>query len=121
MIKKSAECNCPADYEGKRCGEVSYSTGKLGAVRDFQLRHDAIVYIGEFSAIAWAEGAGEYLTDCISIFEEYGWNWSYHAFREFTGWSVEHESDRPGSYRPSPDNPRKRALLDGFRRPKGHE
>ena len=28
--KKSAECNCPADYEGKRCGEVSYSTGKLG-------------------------------------------------------------------------------------------
>ena len=28
--KKSAGRNSPADYEGKRCSAVSYSTGKLG-------------------------------------------------------------------------------------------
>ena len=28
--KKSVGRNSPADYEGKRCSAVSYSTGKLG-------------------------------------------------------------------------------------------
>ena len=88
----------------------------LAPVRAFERRHGAKIYVGEFSVVAWAEGADRYLRDCIEVFEEYGWGWSYHAFREFAGWSVEHESDRPGSYRPSSDNPRKRVLLDGFRR-----
>lgn len=70
---------------------------------------------GELS-FAWAEGAGEYLTDCISLFEEYGWNWSYHAFREWSGWSVEHVCDGPNKpFTYNLDNPRRRALLDGLR------
>ena len=90
----------------------------LQAVRDFQLRHDAIVYIGEFSAIAWAEGAGEYLTDCISLFEEYGWSWSYHALREWSGWSVEHVCEGPNHpFVYNPDNPRWTALRRAFRAP----
>ena len=88
----------------------------LKPVRDFQARHGARIYVGEFSAIAWAEGAADYLRDCIDLFEEEGWDWTYHAFREWTGWSVEHEAEKPGAQRPSFDNPRKRALLDGFRR-----
>ena len=88
----------------------------LHPVREFQRRHDAIIYVGEFSAIAWADGAGRYLSDCISLFEEYGWDWTYHAFREWNGWSVEHEWTGHGRrMRPSDDNPRKRALLNGFR------
>ena len=87
---------------------------KLAPVRDFQLRHGARIYVGEFSAIAWAEDAGDYLRDCISLFEEYGWDWTYHAFDEFEGWSIEHEADEPWQLRPSADNPRKRALLDAF-------
>ena len=87
----------------------------LQPVLDFQRRHQAIVYIGEFSAVAWAEGADAYLTDCISLFEEYGWHWTYHAFREWQGWSVEHEATAWRKHRPSDDNPRKRALLNGFR------
>lgn len=87
----------------------------LQPVLDFQRRHDAKIYIGEFSAIAWAQGPEAYLRDCISLFEEYGWDWTYHAFREWNGWSVEHEAKEPHKFAPSSDNPRKRALLDGFR------
>ncbi len=89
---------------------------KLAPVREFQLRHGARIYVGEFSAIAWADGAGEYLRDCISLFEEYGWDWTFHAFDEFEGWSIEHESDLPFEFRPSAENPRKQALLEGLGR-----
>ena len=88
--------------------------GALEPVRDFQRRHGAKIYCGEFSAIAWAPGAGQYLRDCIAIFEEYGWDWTYHAFREWKGWSVEHEGPDAHHLAPSSDNPRKRALLEGF-------
>ena len=84
-------------------------------MRKFQLEHGAKIYIGEFSAIAWAEGADRYLADCISIFEEYGWDWTYHAFREWPGWSVEHEGTGPSDMRPSADTLRKRVLLRAFR------
>ena len=94
----------------------SYLRRQLQQVRDFQLRHDARIYIGEFSAIAWAEGADQYLRDCISVFEEYGWDWTYHAFREWSGWSVEHSCSAPGeAFVPSGENLRLRALKDGFR------
>ena len=89
---------------------------ELEPVREFQLKHKARIYIGEFSAVVWAPGAENYLRDAISLFEEYGWDWSYHAFREWAGWSVEHEAQDEKNIRPSADNPRKRALLDGFRR-----
>ena len=94
---------------------------ELAPVRDFQLRHGARIYVGEFSAISWAPGADQYLRDCIEIFEEYGWDWSYHAFREYDGWSVEKEwrgvkENGWDRFAPSDDNPRKRALLDGLRR-----
>ena len=90
--------------------------GALRPVREFQLRHGARIYCGEFSAVAWASGAEEYLRDCIDLFEEYGWDWTYHAFREWPGWSVEHEGSDAEHLVPSADNPRKRALLDGLRR-----
>ncbi len=31
--------------------------------------------------------------DVIDIFEENGWDWTYHAFREWSGWSVEYGND----------------------------
>ncbi len=83
----------------------------LGPVREFQLKYDAKIYVGEFSAIRWAPGGAQYLEDCLSLFEEYGWDWSYHAFREWSGWSVEHTSDR-NNPDPSPvDTDRKKVLI----------
>jgi hypothetical protein len=50
------------------------------------------VFVGEFSCVRWAPGdtAVNYLRDAIDLFEEYGWDWTYHAFREWPGWSLEH-------------------------------
>ena len=59
-------------------------------MRDFQLAYNVPIYIGEFSAIRWGKGSDQYLKDVTDIFEEYGWDWSYHAFREWSGWSLEH-------------------------------
>ncbi len=63
---------------------------QLQPVRDFQLAYNVPIYIGEFSAIRWGKGADHYLSDVTALFEEYGWDWSYHAFREWSGWSLEH-------------------------------
>ncbi len=90
----------------------------LRPVREFQLRHNARIYAGEFSAVIWAPGAERYLSDCIEIFEEYGWDWTYHAFREWNGWSLEHEGKDRGSMRSSPDNPRKQIMLKAFEKNK---
>ena len=86
----------------------------LRPVIEFSRRHNARIYVGEFSAIAWAEGAENYLRDCIELFAEYGWDWTYHAFREWKGWSIEHEGPDISHMAPSADNPRRRVLLEGF-------
>ncbi len=87
----------------------------MASVREFQLKHKAKIFCGEFSAIIWAPGAEQYLRDCIDLFEEYGWEWTYHAFREWNGWSMEHRADSAsGKVVPSADNGRKQALLSGF-------
>ena len=91
----------------------------LAPVIDFQRRHGCRIYVGEFSAVSWAPGAEAYIGDCISLFEELGWDWTYHAFREFPGWSVEREPVSRGmrdeDFRPSADNPRMRVLKRGLR------
>jgi hypothetical protein len=52
------------------------------------------IYIGEFSCVRWApsNSAYNYIRDCIEIFEEYNWDYDYHSFRTWNGWSVEHSS-----------------------------
>ena len=92
----------------------TYLRQKLEKVREFQLKHDARIFAGEFSAIAWAEGAEKWMDDAISIFSEYGWDWTYHAYGEFEGWSVEHSAERPYEFRPNESTPRKTALLNGL-------
>jgi endoglucanase len=87
----------------------------LEPVREFQLAYNVHIYAGEFSAIRWAPGdsAHQYLKAAIELFEEYGWDWSYHAFREWDGWSVEHGSD-PNDHTPSPQPTDRQKLLLGW-------
>jgi len=89
----------------------------LQPVRDFQLRYHVPVYVGEFSAIRWAPGAAQYLDDCIDIFEKYGWNWTYHAYREWNGWDIEYEngtSKNDSPHKALKDTDRKKVLLKWF-------
>lgn len=72
----------------------------FSAVRRFQQQYHARILIGEFGVIRWAGNGGQWLDDTIDIMEEYGWDWCYHAFREWHGWSLEH-SDNPHDNAPS--------------------
>ncbi len=107
----------PATYPGE-CGGKKWDKEALREVlqpvREFQLAYNVHIYAGEFSAIRWAPGAAQYLSDCIDIFEEYGWDWTYHAYREWDGWSLEHGSD-PDNHEPTAEpSDRKELLLEWF-------
>jgi endoglucanase len=67
---------------------------ELQHVIDFQRKWGARIYVGEFSAVRWAPGAYNYLKDITDVFEANGWDWTYHAFREYLGWSVELNDDK---------------------------
>ena len=87
---------------------------QLAPVRAFQQKHHVRILVGEFSAICWAPGAEQYLEDLSDIFNEYGWDWCYMAFRAWGGWSVEHQEREIGTrwdFVASPSNPRKSAVL----------
>jgi len=106
-------------YPGK-IGETTWDKEQLrkvlAPVREFQLAYNVHIYLGEFSAIRWAPGAAAYLGDCIELFEEYGWDWTYHAYREWDGWSVEHGSDRNDRRPTAEPTDRKELLLSWFAR-----
>ncbi len=105
----------PGEIEGRQWNRQALRR-VLEPVREFQLAYNVHIYVGEFSAIRWAPGAVDYLRDCIELFEEYGWDWTYHAYREWDGWSVEHGSNRDDR-RPSPEpTDRMRLLWEWFGR-----
>jgi hypothetical protein len=65
--------------------------------------------------VRWAnqKSAIRWLTDFTRLIEEYGWDWSYHAYQEFHGWSVEY-SDSLGDMRTPLETDRKALLLSYF-------
>ena len=91
------------DFSKQRAGHlIAYPGGGrdkawvrtvMDPARRFQTKWGARIYVGEFGVIRFAPGAAQYLEDILSIFEEYGWDWSYHAFREWYNWSAEHSDD----------------------------
>ena len=88
----------------------------LEPVRNWQRDCGVQIYIGEFSAIRWApdNSAYRYLKDCINLFEEFGWDWSYHAFREWNGWSVEHGPDKEDAAPSKTPTDREKLLRDWY-------
>ncbi|MDD4268183.1 MAG: cellulase family glycosylhydrolase [Pirellulales bacterium] len=83
---------------------------------DYQRDYGVQIYIGEFSAIRWAPGssAHDYLRDVIEVMEENGWDWAYHAFREWDGWSVEHGPDKQSRARSEQPTDRQKLLMHWF-------
>ena len=83
-------------------------------VVDFQRATGTHIYIGEFSAIRWAPdgSAQRWLRDVIDLMEEQEWDWAYHAFREWDGWSVEHGPDKGDRKRSATRTDREQLLRD---------
>lgn len=121
----------PGDYthqlDRDKAHYLSYPTEKwnktylkerlLDRVVRYQKATNAKIFVGEFSCPRWAPGAETYLRDVTELMEEFGWSWTYHAFRESDMWSVEHNTD-PHDKKAYPDmmNPRKQVLLDAFQK-----
>ena len=96
----------PGEIDGRMWDKQQLEEALQPAI-EFQQTYNVHMYIGEFSAIRWApdNSAYRYLKDVIDILESHDWDWSYHAFREWDGWSVEHGADRQNRRR-SVDYPR---------------
>lgn len=106
--------NYPGIINGKMW-DKSALNASLKTIDDFLGQYPVPYYIGEFSTIRWAPGAEQYLTDVIGLFEQRGWSWSYHAFREYHGWSLEHDEqfwkcDMPHPKRMEETNQRAKAV-----------
>lgn len=64
----------------------------LAPVIRFHQRYGVPVYVGEFSAVRWAPGSGQYLRDLVSIFDANGWGWAYFSMGGFNGWDPRYDS-----------------------------
>lgn len=108
----------PITYPGRIAGALCDKAAlekSVGPAIDFARRYRVHLYVGEFSAIRWAPGAEKYLDDLIRIFEAHGWDWSYHAFREWEGWSVEYGPDQNDHHPAAQPTARQKVLLKWLR------
>jgi aryl-phospho-beta-D-glucosidase BglC (GH1 family) len=107
----------PGQIDGKDWNKEQLRKA-LEPVTAFQKDHHVHMYIGEFSAIRWApeRSAENYLRDCLEIFEENGWDWAYHAFREWDGWSVEHTGPTNATQRAALPTERQQLLMRYFQK-----
>ena len=107
--------NYPGEIGGKTWDKAALAA-TLQPVVAFQKAYGVHIYLGEFSAIRWAPdgSAARYLKDLIDIFEANGWDWTYHAFREWQGWSVEHGSDKADTKPAAQPTDRQKLLCDWF-------
>jgi hypothetical protein len=105
----------PGEIDGKMWDKAQLELA-LKPVVDFQKNYGVHIYIGEFSAIRWApdNSAYRYLKDLIDIFEAHDWDWTYHAFREWSGWSVEHGPDRKDTKPVAQPTDRQKLLCEWF-------
>lgn len=57
----------------------------------FQKKYNALVYIGEFSAIRWASGGDQYVSDVIDIFDDNQLSWMYFSIG-YHGWNPSYDN-----------------------------
>jgi len=111
----SAPIAYPGEIAGRKWDKAAIRDA-LQPAADFQRKYNVHIYIGEFSAIRWApdQSAYRYLRDLVEVMEELGWDWSYHAFREWDGWSVEHTEDRNSRERAATPTAREKLLREWY-------
>ena len=81
----------PGEVPGQGYWNIDRLRAELAPVQQFGQRHGVEIYVGEFGAPRWAPSGGRerYLADLLALFNEWGWSWTYHAWREWQGWDAE--------------------------------
>jgi endoglucanase len=67
---------------------------------DFQEQHNVRIFVGEFSVIRWAPGRADWVSDVCDLFEENGFDWTYHSYTGWNGWNPTFSAEAAGSYEP---------------------
>ncbi len=90
---------------------------ELRFARAFQRLHARPMYVGEFGCVRWAPrgSALRWVTDCVNLFNSYGWSWSFHSFRTWPGWDAEIDSEDPQARRRTEDAPLMQLLRRALR------
>ncbi len=102
----------PGYAEGKYWDKTALKKLLLPVV-EFQKKYNVPIYMGEFGATIWGgESADRYIKDLIDIFEEFGWSWTYHAFRQAPVHDAERTAENPGGRQRS--TPRLEILKSAF-------
>ena len=78
--------NYPGYWQGRPL-DKSELMRTLAPLIQFQAKHNALVFIGEFSAVRWARGANQYVSDLTDIFDEKRFSWMYFNYNGWHGWS----------------------------------
>ena len=85
---------------------------------EFAQQNDVPIYVGEFGAFRWVPGAVTYVSDEMSLFEQYGWNYAFYVWRGddvgFDGFNVEYGLER-NNHAPGSGNPLEQAFTDRWR------
>lgn len=121
-IMEAINVRYPSEIKGVKWDKARLER-TLAAVVEFQRKWNVPIYVGEFSVIRWApkEDAARWLKDAVDIFESHGWSWSYHAFRENTCWSLEHDEQYRVKGAPTPkpaayETERAKVIKDALRK-----
>lgn len=88
---------------------------ELQPIIDFQKKYGVRIYISEFGVVRWAPKGEQYIEDNIELFEKYGWDWSFHAFRENPMWSPEYQPVFKENIKATETTPIGKVLLKYFR------
>ena len=94
---KGEKVSYPGKINGKEWNKELLRIN-LEPARQFQKQYNVHMIVTEFSAIACAdpEDRAQWTKDTIELFEEYGWDWTWHALSDWQAW-------RP-NWIPSPDH-----------------
>jgi len=94
----------PVPYPGKvgsREWNKELLRRDLQPARDFQQAYNVHMIVSEFGAIAAAPGREQWVNDAIEIFEEYDWDWMFHAAEEWWGWRPDRVLNRELPFDPA--------------------
>ena len=105
-------------YPGEIDGEywdIEQVKKHLKPAKDFAEKYGVKMYVGEFSCPRWTgESGNKWLADVISVYEDFGFSWAYHAYRENTLWDAEASNFVVEDTARKKTTPRKELLIKAF-------
>jgi len=74
------------------------------ALKDFQNKTNALIYIGEFQSVRWSEGGDLWVKDVVDVLEENGWSWTQYGYQSDTDFwdpyfDVKNPTDPPETWK----------------------